>query len=450
MVRGNQFWKNPGDALAIHFSNFNSILDNEFYYSGKAIEIHQSSNSCIKNNTIYGSGQHGIHISESYDIDMIDNTISSSGGFGTYLWWSNTSKIFNNTFVNNGIVIEGYELSHFNSHIIPTNNTVNGDPLYYFKDTDGVIIDGIPVGQIIITNCNHFLMRNLNINNTDVGIEIGYAGTNNTIINNTISNNYYGIYSIRGGTNHIYHNDIIDNTIQAVDTWYKNNWDNGYPSGGNFWSDYRGNDFFSGPNQNITGNDGIGDTENTIDSDSVDYYPLMFPIGDYIFLYEGWNLISLPCIQSDTDLGSVLEPIEGSWDTICRYNASDDLDPWKLNNTSKPPNMNDLEDVNHTMGFWINITEPEGILFEYLGTQPTQPQSIVLYPGWNMVGYPSLSRKNRSVALNTITFGNEVDAIWTFQNAGQKWDEIEESDYFELGKGYWIHATMKCVWEVPL
>lgn len=55
------------------------------------------------------------------------------------------------------------------------------------------------------------------------------------------------------------------------------NWDNGYPSGGNYWSDYKGVDLYSGPYQNITGCDGIGDTPYIIDEYNVDRYPLMNP-----------------------------------------------------------------------------------------------------------------------------------------------------------------------------
>jgi len=50
-------------------------------------------------------------------------------------------------------------------------------------------------------------------------------------------------------------------------------WDDGYPSGGNYWSDYVGVDLFSGPYQNITGCDGIGDTPILFR----DRYPLMHP-----------------------------------------------------------------------------------------------------------------------------------------------------------------------------
>lgn len=43
-----------------------------------------------------------------------------------------------------------------------------------------------------------------------------------------------------------------------------NVWDNDYPSGGNYWSDYKGFDYFSGPYLNETGSDGIGDMPHVI------------------------------------------------------------------------------------------------------------------------------------------------------------------------------------------
>ncbi|UCH31942.1 MAG: hypothetical protein JSV05_00640, partial [Candidatus Bathyarchaeota archaeon] len=54
-------------------------------------------------------------------------------------------------------------------------------------------------------------------------------------------------------------------------------WDNGYPSGGNFWSDYDGVDVKRGFYQNESGSDGIGDTPYIIDENAADYYPLMEP-----------------------------------------------------------------------------------------------------------------------------------------------------------------------------
>jgi len=58
---------------------------------------------------------------------------------------------------------------------------------------------------------------------------------------------------------------------------YGNLWDNDYPSGGNYWSDYVGVDVKRGPNQDLPGSDGIGDTPYIIDTDNRDHYPLMNP-----------------------------------------------------------------------------------------------------------------------------------------------------------------------------
>jgi hypothetical protein len=50
-------------------------------------------------------------------------------------------------------------------------------------------------------------------------------------------------------------------------------WDDGYPSGGNYWSDYSGTDSYRGSHQNETGSDGIGDTPYAIDENNQDKYP---------------------------------------------------------------------------------------------------------------------------------------------------------------------------------
>ena len=79
----------------------------------------------------------------------------------------------------------------------------------------------------------------------------------------------------------VYHNNFlqggVDGNLRSQDLW-----DNGYPSGGNYWSSYTGVDNCSGSQQNVcTGPDGIGDTPYTFTTwQSVvgqDRYPLMKP-----------------------------------------------------------------------------------------------------------------------------------------------------------------------------
>ncbi|UCG70035.1 MAG: exo-alpha-sialidase [Thermoplasmata archaeon] len=169
-----------------------------------------------------------------------------------------------------------------------------------------------------------------------------------------------------------------------------------------------------------------------------------------IQLYEGWNLISIPFIQIDTSLDSVLDNINGSYDAVQWYDADGRSDHWEHYQTSKPSDLNDLKAIDHTMGFWVHITEPGGALFRCSGIQPTENQSVTLYPGWNLVGYPSLSNNSVSTALNSLTLGEDVDSIWTYNATSQKWEEIGDLDYFERGRGYWVLTKTDCVWEVPL
>jgi len=170
----------------------------------------------------------------------------------------------------------------------------------------------------------------------------------------------------------------------------------------------------------------------------------------FIKLYEGWNLISIPFIQIDTNLESVLDSINGSYDAVQWYDISDALDPWKHYQISKPTILNDLGNIDHKMGFWIHITKPGGVLFECSGIIPIENQSITLKTGWNLVGYPSLTNKSRDMALNNLNFTSDVDAIWTYNASSQKWEKIGEFDYFERGRGYWVHSKVEKTWEVPI
>jgi parallel beta-helix repeat protein len=303
-----------------------------------------------------------------------------------------------------------------------------------------------------IYNSSYNTINNNNASNNLWGISLSFSSSNNTIRNNIVFNNNDGIGLFSSINNKIFHNNILNNIDQAVDnTNNSNQWDNSYPMGGNYWSNYNGFDSFKGPKQQIQGSDGIGDTPYIIDSDSQDNYPLMEPFtnktfDNYTDLKQGWNLISIPLIQENQELRKVLEMIDGWYDAVQWYDPND---PWKHHKVGKPIG-NDLSELNETMGFWIHITNPGDTTFLYNGTQPTSNQTIQLHPGWNMVGYPTLTSYNRTDGLNNLTFDNQVDAIWSYDASTQKWEEMGESDYFEIGKGYYIHAKSECEWEVPL
>jgi parallel beta-helix repeat protein len=122
------------------------------------------------------------------------------------------------------------------------------------------------------------------ITGTDYGIYcFNQLGDRNNIAlayENNIANNSYGIYCQNSSNNKFYHNNFINNLQNAFSTQPANCsqvWDDGYPSGGNYWSDYNGTDTYRGVYQNETGSDGIGDTPYVIDANNGDSYPLMKP-----------------------------------------------------------------------------------------------------------------------------------------------------------------------------
>ena len=398
-----------------------------------------STNVVVENQEV-NNATVGILLGFSSSNTIANNTASSNNWIGIYLWSNcNNNTIVNNTASSNNEY--GIILSSSNSNTI-ANNTASSN------NQDG----------IILSYCSNNTIANNTISSNDrYGITLSPSSSNTIVNNNISSNNLAGIYieDLDSFDNSIFHNNIINNTNQANDdTDNGNQWDNSYPLGGNYWSDYSGVDNYKGPFQDIPGSDGIGDTPYIIDADSQDNYPLIEPFKNrtfenYTVLKQGWNLISIPLIQEVQNLTTVLQMIDGYYDAVQWYDSSNQNKPWKHNKIGKFFG-NNLTHLNESMGFWIHITNPGDTIFLYNGTQPTSNQSIPLHPGWNMVGYPSLTNRNRTAALNNLTFGLEVDAIWTFNAATQKWEEIKGGDYFELGRGYWIHSKVTKVWDVPL
>jgi parallel beta-helix repeat protein len=400
------------EGIVLSYSPSNQICDNNISGNWMGVNLDYSPNIRIENNTFLSNEQGGIYSWDSPDLTITNNIISWNKNTGLYLRYSSGSTI--------------------NKNIIHSNPSI------------GLLIS-YPGDNIITHN---------EISNNGKGIYLHFT-TDNIIRNNNISSNFnYNFYLENSRYNLIYHNNILNLSIQAYDNRDDNYWDNGYPLGGNYWSDYNGVDNFKGPNQDQPGSDGIGDTNYSIDGDSVDHYPLMGPyygrqLKNYSVLKEGWNLISIPLIQEHQNLEKVLEMIAGYYDAVQWYNISDINDHWKHNKMGKIFG-NDLFHLNESIGFWIHITQSGDTIFIFNGTQPIVNLTIDLFPGWNLVGYPSTISYNRTDALNNIDFGTDVDAIWTYNATTQKWKEITASDNFEVSRGYWIHSKVTKTWIVPL
>ncbi|UCE38590.1 MAG: right-handed parallel beta-helix repeat-containing protein [Thermoplasmata archaeon] len=475
IIRENNIKSNKNSGIRTESSFNNRISNNNITFNGQwGILTISSSYNVIENNYL-SNNMDGIWVSSSSYNTVVANNVSSNLGKGIEVDGL-SNKIMNNDVYLNGL---GIKISSFPSasdfNYIAHNNIS-------FHSGRGIVLDSSTTNSTILNNhlTNNYrgvsissssdnVICNNNISSSDYSGVLLSSSVNNRIIGNTIFNNQgEGIYiDSSSSSNIIYHNNFIDNVDQADDFGPDNVWDNGYPSGGNYWSNFDepgegAYDGYKGPNQDefIAEGDGIVDQGPPVGGknpyfidfvDSQDYYPLIEPHSPMnpIILKQGWNLISLRLIQEEQTLTKVLKSIDGLYDAVQWYNISDKSDPWKHHRVGKPFG-NDLFELTETMGFWIHIPQSGDTIFLYNGTQHTENQTITLYPGWNVVGYPSLTSYNRTTGLSNLTFGTHVNAIWTYNAATQKYKRLTESDYFEIGKGYYIHAKSECTWEVPL
>jgi len=202
----------------------------------------------------------GIYIGSVSFCNVYDNVMTNNCE-GILLYGSSYASIHDNILTGNGW--NGIRICG-SSHNTVASNNISGS-------VNGIYIQGASLD-------NQVLRNHVSNVNEEIGLQIiTDSNCSNTFIENTIIGGHTGIY-IAGGSMHVlYHNNIINCAYHVTCYSSPNIWDNGYPSGGNYWSNYEGTDLYSGPFQNETGSDGIGDTPYGIATDNIDHYPLMQP-----------------------------------------------------------------------------------------------------------------------------------------------------------------------------
>ena len=256
VITGNEaFHNDEGIFLSDSFHNF--VIDNTVVNSSSAIWLDDSNRNSVINNTLLGS-YGGIKLASSDD-----NTVLNNKALLNY-YGITVSTGFNNSLINN---ICSYNY-HGISLIIDATYTIIANNEASNNRFAGISLTG---------SDNNTIVNNEASNNT-WSIDL-YRASNNIIVRGTITNNTIGVRIEYGSnTNTVYHNNFINNTKQVdISDSFDNVWDDDYPSGGNYWSNYTNADLSSGPYQNETGSDGIGDTPYIIDENNRDRYPLMYP-----------------------------------------------------------------------------------------------------------------------------------------------------------------------------
>jgi parallel beta-helix repeat protein len=347
-------------------SNDNTIANNTF-----SLFTHSSSRNTILDN--FGS----ISLQSAHN-----NSIIGNSGWIELLAGSFNTIERNNCSgqEGNGIFISGTCIGNSVIRNEISNNEQSGIRLY-----SGSSGEYYPNGTTILGN---------NITgNGFVGIEklgIGFYGieldfsVNTVIAANNIANNNIGIYT-SGSNISYYHNNFINNNQDITNSVIKQNLDNGYPSGGNYWSNYKGTD---------NDGDGIGDTKYIIGENSQDRYPLIAPITSFDAGTWEWMPFNVDIVSNSTVSDFSFSPesariqfiADGEEGTtgFCRVTIPKEFlnaqDNWTvlINGTSTNPAVN--EDTTNTYLYFTYSHSTKTV--EITGTN-----AIPEFPSWTILGF---------------------------------------------------------------
>jgi len=282
--------KNNYYGIWLWSSSHNYLMNNvAFNNSCGGIELRGGHKNILIGNNLSGNLR-GINIPGSSDNLITNNTATHNIWDGIHAYSYSSYNVFaNNNLSNNGF--SGIDLDSYSS-----NNNLTGNTIYNNSE------EGIRIGL----RCMFNALTDNSIMDGKKGIHLYDWANNNTLISNSVSSNQYGIWfdSWPSSNNTIFHNNFVNNSNQVyIKEQINNIWDDGYPSGGNYWSDYTGVDLNRGPYQNETGSDGIGDTPYILDSNNQDNYPLMklwkptidwWPMYQHDLQHTGYSTSKIP------------------------------------------------------------------------------------------------------------------------------------------------------------
>ena len=300
-ISGNSVASSQNFAIHTSSSSNITISDNAVSLNGKGVILESSSNITFTRNTFH---RNGLILANSTLPELETYTISPDNSVdGKPIYFYDGCTSLNVTDENVGQLIAvgctGIQISN-----VAVSGTDIGVQLLYVNG--GLISKGHFASNrlqgVSVVSSNHVTVSNDTISsNGEVGISVDSSSpltiTNNNILwnngtgvsistsniaivtQNIVSENGLGVKISSSTAVHFYHNNLLNNKVQVIsDQGTGSSWDNGYPDGGNYWSNYSGKDECSGQYQNICPDpDGIVDFPFFLGSSTIDYYPLVSP-----------------------------------------------------------------------------------------------------------------------------------------------------------------------------
>lgn len=295
-IRRNEITHHLGPGIGSGLASGLLLEENTFFSNAEGIRSIGGKDVAIIGNTLSDVFQ-GVSLIGVSEFTIRSNTFQHEAG--VWVFGSTGLTLEGNHFDKGGISLRGLALAAFDSHTITPDNLIAGRPIRYHRACDGLNLDGLVTGQLIIADCRDVRVSGLNVSEAYVGVTLAYVERAEILANNASANLEAGISLLFVENSTVTRNHLVRNgncglelfesfAVQVVGNAFignpachdgkgENSWDGGYPVGGNFWSDYGGKDECTGPSQDACPEpDGIGDTVYERGA-LVDGYPLMTP-----------------------------------------------------------------------------------------------------------------------------------------------------------------------------
>jgi parallel beta-helix repeat protein len=361
-VSGNNLAYNDWDGVELwYYCNYCTVSGNSITNdSNYGVEVKSSSYVTVLRNDITKT-PNGVALESSSGCVVSGNNITNNGGYGVFLDSSSGDVLSGNNVIANGqygIVLDSSSGNALSGNSV-TANSVVGVYLMYSSDSNTLFGNNVTANNAIgidikFSSDNNTLSGNNVTANSQAGIDLG-SSSNNTLSGNSIASNHWGVYFQNSSDNQFYHNNFINNPQQVYSDGSPNTWDNGYPSGGNYWSDYRTT--YPGAVENDSS--AIWNTAYVIDSNNTDTYPLMGPF--HTFSVGAWSGVAYS-----------VDTVSNSTITNVGFNA-----------TAKTLNFN-VTGLNGTKGF-CRVAIPTGLMWTSTPDQWTLIVGGVLYSNQTII-----------------------------------------------------------------
>ncbi len=286
--------ENNNAGILLENSHNNIISDNNINGNEDGLYLNKSNNNTLENNEVHDNNYNGILLNNSVGNTLRNNnayenailSTKENDNYGLALLFDQSfPNLGNNTLTGNIISNNnGYNFALFSwsttalRNNIDTSNTVDGKPIYYLTDANGLTIDeSSNAGTVYCINCTNIVVKNLNLKDNLAGVYLhrgvncrvenikaennniniyGQYSSQNSFLKNTTNGGYYGIlFSPYGGCASGTCKDNIVKDGESANNYYGFyfNADTTVLTGNSFHDNYYGINMY-GPNSLVRNN----------------------------------------------------------------------------------------------------------------------------------------------------------------------------------------------------